>query len=389
MRFLALLSALLLTGCLGSDPKRFSNSRNTGNINAPVDTTDNFVLEFALRDVAAAGVNTRDVVIQGRVGSSGNLFANICGTDASRCSCNFFDKDALTTPIAAASKAVNLDLNLFSCTIPAAVADGDLADIEYVRLQDNTGTIASGQLRIRTSLTLTEVLGSGVTQDKVRKIYAYTCARTFLEGSGISGGSIQCVNGMQLASLGANYQFYLFQQVDLSADNFASRVSETFYGQTGTVCGLVIRRVSCGTQTLLKYGLLASPSAKFPIKISLTAGPDQPITDFGYSARTDTNVVCPPGLVKVRQFQAVPSTYTGGNSNFVNDAQGSLNDNRLDLATTAVPNFVVQRLGPTGTCDAAGNCPAPGGSLQEIQSVAYNSLNPILCVIPPNLLEGI
>ena len=383
------LLSFVLNGCLGSDPKRLGNL-TSGTTSPREDTTDNFILEFAQRDTLTGGANNRTVAIQGRATTQANLLVNICGTDASRCTCSFFLTTDLSTAIPALTKSINSQINTMSCQIPAAVTDANLANIGFVRITDSTGAINSGQMRVKDQLLLADVIGT-LPQGQIRKVSSYTCTRTFLEGSGISAGTIQCVDGMFLGFLAADYSFYLFQQVDNTATNFNQKGTEQFYnaGQ-GLLCNLQIRRVSCANNTIVKFGLSATQTSKFRVSVFLTSAPEPTGQQafYGFAAPADSALNCPPGLVRIRPFQAVPSTYTTQPSNFVN-TNGLLNDTVLDVETSVPANYTLRRQAPSTTACAAGSCPAPNGGITTEQNITYNVLNPVLCAIPQALLNGI
>lgn len=397
--FLSLtIFSLALVGCLGSNPKDHGGRSLTNQTSSPrEDTTDNFVLELAHRETTLAGTRNRAVTVQGRASTQANLFVNICGLDASKCTCTFFLSTNMSTGFTATSQSVNQDINTLSCQIPAGITDANLDELAletnlllYLRITDSTGTVNSGQIRVKSKVTLADVIGS-LPQGQVRKVYSYSCTRTFLEGSGISGGTIACADGMLLGALDADYQFYLYQQVDLSANNFNERGQEQYYNAgNGLLCGLQMRRLACNANNNLVYGLSAVSTDKFRIAVQLTSGPE-PNGKFGFvgfAATTDSNLNCPPGLVKIRPYQAVPSTYTDQPSNFVNTS-GALNDTRLELATTAQPNFTLRRHAPSGVACANQICSSPAAGTSNVQDIAYSALSPVLCAIPGELLNGI
>jgi hypothetical protein len=316
---------------------------------------------------------------------------NICGADASKCACSFFKGSDTSTAFPALTKSVNQEINVMTCQVPAGILDAELGTL-FVRITDSSGTKNSGLMRVKSQLVLADILGE-LPQGQIRKVFGYTCARTFLEGSGISGTSIDCnTAGMQLGFLGADYQFYLFQQVDLTVNNFNERGNELSYNgdaATGLTCGLLIKKYSCSNTNVLKFGLAAAATAKFRIGITFTSGPE-PLGRqgfYGFAAPTDSNLNCPPGLVKIRPFQAVPSTYTAVASNFVN-SDGRLNDNRVEVASSTVANFELRRRAPSAAC-VAGVCPAPSAGTSVVQSIPYSSLNPFLCAIPQELITDI
>lgn len=382
---LLILLAITGSGCLGTNAKKFGGA-TTGTTSPATDTTDNIVVEFALRDTSST-TTTRSVVIQARSTASSNLFANICGADATKCTCSFYDQNAMTTAITGENLVLNSELNILSCNIPSSVADASLTDIQFVRITDTTGKINSPQVRIKNALTLPEIIGT-LPQAQIRRVYAYSCARTFLEGSGVSAAGISCPDGMQLAFLGAQYYYYLFQQVDLSQTNFSEKPTDIYYGNNQAICGVRILQISCSQTNVLKFGLSATQTAVFSQPIALVSSPTaQSSVTVGYAASTDSNVNCPPGLVKIRPYQAVPSTYSGGFSNFVN-GDGKLNDYQIDTATATVADFALVRIAPSGTC-SGGVCPAPTGAPSTVQTAPHSALGPVLCALPASLISGI
>ena len=191
-----------LSACMGTEPRKLSSNSSTSQ-NPREDTVDKFVLELAYRDTLTGGATNRTVAIQGRASSQANLFVTICGADASKCACSFFKSSDTTTAYAATTKAVNQEINVMSCVVPAGIVDADMGDL-FVRLTDTTGKINSGLMRVKSQLSLADIIGE-LPQGQIRKVFGYTCTRTFLEGSGISGNNIDCnVAGMQLGFLGAD-----------------------------------------------------------------------------------------------------------------------------------------------------------------------------------------
>lgn len=381
----------LLTACLGTEPKNLGPDDFDTNPTR-TDTNDSFAIEFALRDTLNVAATNRAVSLQGRSSNSDANFTLFCGDSGGQCSCQFFTEAAPSTAISAASLTLNSDLNVITCTVPASVADADLGNIAFVRVRNSSGTFQSGLLRVKTQLTLSETI-RGLDQNQIRKVFRYDCTRQFLGGSGISSSAISCVDGMQLVFLQASYSFYLFQQLDLSIDNFAEKGTTVVYPDAGNgtgTCGLSINSVTCENSQILRYGLVATANNTFRAGIQLTSGPEPNGTNsfFGFAARTDSELNCPPGLIKVNPFQAVPGTHTREPSNFVNsDAQ--LNDTILEPSTETIADFQVTRIGSSGVC-AAGICPQPNASDSSVeQTVSYDSLSPTFCVIPAALLEDV
>ncbi len=384
------LGSLALFSCSNTEPKVLGPEGFDATPSA-TDTADSFSLEFALRDTLNVAATNRNVAIQGRTSSDSADFTNFCSADGSTCTCSFFTETDTATAIAADTVTLNAELNVLTCTVPASIADADLDTIAFARITNTTGTFASGFIRVKSQLTLEETT-RGLATSSIRKVFRYDCTRTFLEGSGISSTQIACVNGMSLAFLRADYNFYLFQQVDLSQDNFSERGIDVAYEATGAggTCGQVINRVTCGNNNTLRYGLAATANDVFRIAITLTSGPEPNGTQsfVGFAASTDSNLNCPPGLVQIRPFQAVPGTHTRESSNFVN-TDGSLNNTLLEPATETIANFELLRQEAGGTCDAAGTCPPPSGGFSTEQNIAYDILNPVLCAIPLTLLQDI
>lgn len=391
MRLFAIIAtSILLSSCLGTTPKKLG-PEDFEAVPSPVDTADSFAIEFALRDTLNISETTRSVSLQGRTSSDSADFTNFCAADGSQCSCAFFTESDPTTEAATSDISLNTDLNVITCTIPATIADDDLDEIAFVRITNSTGTFSSGLLRVKTQLTLEETV-RGLDTGTIRKIFRYECTRTFLEGSGISATQIACLDGMELAFLRADYSFYLFQQVDLTVDNFNEKGIDVSYEDTGNggTCGQVINRITCGSNNTLRYGLAGAANDTFRIAITLTSGPEPNGTQsfVGFAAQTDSNLNCPPGLIPIRPFQAVPGTHVRASSNFVN-TDGSLNNTLLEPASETIANFELNRQGAGGTCDATGTCPPPAGGFSVEQDIAYDTLNPVLCAIPQTLLDDI
>ena len=140
---------------------------------------------------------------------------------------------------------------------------------------------------------------------------------------------------------------------------------------------------------MLKFGLSAAATAKFKIGITFTSGPEPAGRQgfYGFAAATDSSLNCPPGLVKIRPFQAVPSTYTAFPSNFVN-SDGRLNDNRVEVSASTLDNFKLRRRAPSAAC-VAGVCQQPVAGASDAQVIPYNAQNPFLCAIPQELITDI
>ncbi len=383
-------SVLILSSCLNTKPKRLGPEGFEA-IPSPVDTADSFVVEFALRDTLNISETTRVISLQGRTSSDSADFTNFCSTDGSSCNCSFFNEDTPTAEAATSDVALNSELNVITCTIPPTISDEDLDKIEFIRITSSSGAFQSGLVRVKTRLTLEETI-RGLDVESIRKIFRYECMRTFLEGSGVSSTQIACLEGMELAFLRADYSFYLFQQVDLAADNFSEKGIDVSYGDTGNggTCGQVINQITCGANNTLRYGLAGTASDTFRIAITLTSGPEPNGTQsfVGFAAQTDSNLNCPPGLIPIRPFQAVPGTHTRAPSNFVN-TDGSLNNTLLEPSTEMIANFQLLRQGAGGACNETGICPPPAGGFSTEQNIAFDTLTPVLCAIPQNLLNDI
>lgn len=232
----------------------------------------------------------------------------------------------------------------------------------------------------------------GISLSQANSIFEYSCERTFLEGSGISESTIACVEGMELGLLRAKYHYYLYLNHGDGTNNFNNRGQDVWYSGThgNLTCGMYINKITCSSpsQNRLVYGVSRIATDVFNVAVTLTSGPEPNGRQsfVGFVAAPDANLVCPAHTMPVRPLQAVPATHSLP-SNFVNTT-GELNNTRLLPPYEAIEDWTLNRFAPGGVCDSNGVCPPPAGGSSTTQVVAYDALNPLVCVIPPERMPN-
>lgn len=398
--FLGLGLFVLLTSCLGSDPKTLG-SKTTGGKGTGVTDSETFSITLAYRKDADPD-DGRLVVLQGVRDIASAALSNQCGIQGTTCTCQFYQSTSDASPVSAtAPNGLSVGNNSLSCTIPGAV-DPDL--YTYVRLRTTNGSKATGFIRINTSLTIEDVIGD-LDKAKVRGIYRYACARTFFEGEGVSATEVTCPqgaapqDGQALGLITANYNFYLYNSQ--SGGNIGSKQSDAPYEDL--ICERQFTKLACSGAPDLRWGLYAEKAGPFQVGITMTAnasGAADATSIYGFAALPDSAGNCPSGLIKVRPWQAQPPSIVqgslGGNppSSFVN-INNNLNNVVVEESSPAA--FTVTRQPNTGLDNPNGRCSHTTGSCVLAKfagsytpvSVNYTSLTPVVCVIPSNLLSGL
>ena len=367
----------------------------------PPDLTDDFVIEFALRQNTTEE-EERTVVIQARKFDANlNNLEALCGVDGKNCDCQLFNSATLEDFVLADKKTLNAELNTLECEIPQSVSPSSITHVRIVN-ETEEEKLRSGKIKILSSLTLAEVVRN-TDPGAVRSIYRYSCTRFFLEGAGVSRNfTVTCIERMQLSFLLANYNFYLFSQVNEESNNFSDRAPSTYYegDENGLTCGLRIPNYNCGLPEHAPiFGLYGLQTDLFSLGVVMYPYPDFEITNdtplpiYGFAALPDVNLNCPPGLVKASSREALPASHVDANlpsdsSNFINET-GNLNDNIFQILSEASVNFQLRKRHSTGpcSCDAqACTCPEPTSQSTIIQRVPYERRTPVFCVIPKELL---
>ncbi|MGZ6290170.1 MAG: hypothetical protein ACXWQO_18425, partial [Bdellovibrionota bacterium] len=322
--------------------------------------------------------------------------------------CDFYTaNDNVTVTASDPTVGISKENNSFNCTISGAA---DPTTFTRVRLRSTDGKHATGFVAIKTSLTVQDVIGD-LNINQVNKIYKYSCSRTFFEGEGVSstcGGAssncIQCTTtvAQRLGIILASYDYYLWDN-KAGAGNKGSKFMASYWPSICARPDAEFARANCSSSTPdSRYGLYATAAGQFNIRIQMSRAPEQAtgspdlISTYGYAASPDSTGNCPTGLVAVRPFQAQPSSITNGSidglnppSNFLNVGDGVLNNTVIE--TSAPANFTVARQANATTCNmATGSCAgATFGGTATVQTVAYTSLSPVVCVIPKALIDSI
>lgn len=397
-RCLAITLLFALSGCLsggglGTAVKTVgSNSKSGADSNA-----DTFAVTLAYRDGSVA--TNRQVQLQGKRSVDAAKFVNICGATGSSCTCSFYTSTSDSSPVGSSSVSLSADINTLNCTITGAVA---AASYTHVQLKNTEGTKTTGLIPIKTTLTLTDVIGD-LSIKKVRKIQRYSCQRTFFEGAGVAANTITCVASQALGVISATYNYYLYTSQE--SNNISEKTLDVAFD--AAICSNNnFLKLSCSSSTLDdRYGLYAENAAPFNVQITYTAKPEGTPTTAttGFAALPDSSGNCPTGLVKVRPWLAQPPSITAGSlgtnpaSNFINN--GSLNNTIVEDSTTTPSAFSISRAANATPCTAAltSGPTDPGGDCSGITlgvsavaiSTTYSGLTPVLCVIPKTLLGGI
>lgn len=399
-----IVCSTFLFSCVDTSVKTLGVKSTAGGKGTPSTDADSFSVMLAYRKDANPD-DGRVVQIQGVRNASAN-FKTMCGTLGTSCTCRFYTTTTDTSPVAASSPGFSEQNNSFSCSISGS-NDPDL--YQFVQIRTTDGTKSSGLIRIKTTLSITDVLGD-LDKASVRKIYRYSCNRTFFEGEGVTTTSIACLHatsnpavagGQKLGLISATYNFYLYQSTN--DNNFADKGGDTPFDTA--ICGYnSALKISCSSSTpTVRYGLYASQAAPFTVAVSMSAKPDtNAATQYGFAALPDSAGNCPTGLTKIRPYVAqaqsiIKGSINGTNppSNFIN-INNSLNNTIVEEETqvTSSLTFDVTRQPNSTPCAAAGTTPGDCsgvtfGGITTPQQQTYTASTPVVCAIPPDLLSGI
>lgn len=334
-------------------------------------------VEFAVLE--QMGTRVKRVVVQGDRSDNKDSLAAACAEKS--CSCQiFFEEGVLELP----ALRVSPEWNTVSCR---ALEGMDPASISHVKVKGPG--FDTPKFLVKRSLSLREVLGAAEGK-KIRRIYRYSCDRTFFEGEGVTSHGVSCVAHQRLGLLRAKYDFYLYASALES--NFREKAGDEAFPDP--ICGFsgTLQWSCTATVPVLEYGVYADRTNLFSTAVHLPARPGGDSSLYGFVALPDAFGDCPTGLVSAAPFMAEPSSIGYGRygslpSNFVN-SQGTLNN--VVVSTRAPEDFVVAREANSVTCDSQGDCTF--AEFQEpklAQRVSYTRLTPTVCVIPRHLVLGL
>ena len=345
--------------------------------------------EFAFRSVDSKV--QRRVVVQGSRDAGAEKFSQRCGPTGARCECRFYNMSR-NEEVGSEVVGLSQEANSFSCTIAGAA---DPASYTFVRVYDKAKEGVTNRLQIKTALSLQEVLGK-LSPNKVNKILQYSCTRSFFEGEGVGTSQISCVSNQRLGLITADYRYYLYESRE--GTNKSQKFGTAYWDAICSRPAAEFARVSCQhSAPETRFGLFNTQTAPFVVRVQMTHAPEgeELTTSYGFAALPDSSGQCPSGLVPARPWVAQPASITEGSldgmnppSSFVNLGEGALDDTAIDVVQPR--NFTVNRQPNVTPCAAGGSCiPATFGGMQQVQSVSYLALSPVVCVIPKNLLSGI
>lgn len=384
---LLIVVSVILTSCLGSDVKTLGK-KTVGGTGVGDTDSESFSITLAYRKDADPD-DGRLVILQGVRDLASASLANLCGATGATCKCEFYQSTSDTSPLSSSPpNGISVGNNSFSCSIPGAT-DPDL--YTKVRLKTNDGSKSTGFLTIVNNLTLPDVIGE-LDKSKVRGIYKYSCIRTFFEGEGVSAGGVECPSAQKLGLITASYAFYLYNS------QVGGNLSEKFAGAVyeSPICNKQFPRLTCNTASELRWGLYAEQIGPFQIGITMVAKPegDDARGIYGYAALPDSAGNCPTGLVKIRPWEAQPSSIIQGMygtnppSSFINQGN-NLNERMVEIGQPS--NFVVNRQANSIACAVGtGDCTGVGfGGQSQPQSITFTGITPVVCAIPKDLLSGL
>lgn len=397
-------ASLIFVSCLGSGVKTLGTKQAGGTGTEDTDS-DSFSITLAYREDANPDDSTI-VTLQGVRNLASAKLINLCGANAVSCTCEFYKSTSDTSPAGSSSVGISDENNSVSCTMDIAslpAPNNDPDTYTHVVVKTTDGTKSSGLIQIKTSLTLADVLGD-LDKKNVRKIYRYSCSRTFFEGEGVTPSNITCLTtGHRLGIIRANYDFYLYE--DTQGGNRGDKGGDTAFDSP--ICGYnQTLKISCTASTpSLRYGLYGAQAEPFIVAVTMTPAPEGTNAIYGFAALPDSAGNCPTGLVKIRPHQAQPASLISGPntqgcataavpppqgqlpSSFVNN--NSLNNTLVEESSQVTSTFDVTREWNNTPCDGTGDCSAiTFGGTCTAQTVAYTALTPIVCAIPPSLATG-
>lgn len=394
---ISLIGMLWLTGC-PTDKKIFTSRENSNR--SPTNNQDTFNVNFAYRDITVSATN-RVVQVQGNLVLSSANLTSPCGTAGDQCACKFYTSTTDSAPISDnGTPSISAQNNVYTCTMPATAVPGNY---NYVRVEvRGNSSENSGLIPISTNLTASQILGS-LNTSGVRKVYQYTCLRSFLEGQAVTATNITCTPSQQLGFLSANYNFYLYSGGESGDSNFDKKPTEVTYFDT--YCNRANDpQINCvNAPNTLKFGLYKEASGPFRVALTLTAAPGENAV-AGYAGLPDSSGACPPGFTKIRPHTADPPSLSTGTTtsigytmplptNFIN-TNGTLNSVIIDLDGASLAQFTVGRQPNATPCQ---NDPPNGnpcdtatfGGIVTVEQVDFVPLTPVLCALPVNVINNL
>jgi hypothetical protein len=335
-------------------------------------------IEFAVTDGTVQRLNR--ILVQGERASGAKALANACAENVCRCEV-YFEEGMLEYPIQQVSK----ENNTVSCRTLQGM---NPESVSHVRVKG--ADFVSEKIRVKKQLELRDVLGDK-NLSLVRKVFRYSCERTFFEGEGVSPAAITCVlGGQRLGLITAKYDFYLYlSNLD---NNFQERSGDSSF--ENSICGYAASlKTSCASPSQqAEYGLFREQMDPFVVSVHLSSNPDGGFGLFGFAALPDASGDCPVGLVKAAPFTAYPQSMPIGRglpSDFIN--KNNLNNTRLSITQEGLSSsFQVFSQANKTPCEfSTGDCTnVTFASARVAQDVPYMRQSPTVCVIPRSLLVG-
>jgi hypothetical protein len=418
--FAVLAPTLAVTACLNVEPKVLGQQGNfdfSAFNGAGVQGL--FTFNFGLiTQTTSGGVTTNTVSAQGTDNAKSAIIGT-CNLTGSSCLCKFTDSlgNTLGSPVPTTYDSGG---NYLTCIAPNNIA-GLVSNVTVTNLDFSVTSIVTP---VTTSVTLNQLIGSGLDANRVRTVSRYQCEYNFLQKAGTSAAGFDCTNQAMSCDpnggisgnprnfciLKARYPFYLF--ADTFSTNFSSKIADKLYGTSAapTICSLTIKQINCvesdidpsqggvpdtfGTP-VKQFGLYGVSTGIWQTAVSLPSGPNQPAATFGFAAAVSTTSGnCPPGLVKRVFFTtavdpaALPVT-SNPSSNMVVQTATEVSD------PTIVPNvFTLAKLSGGGSGGSGGNCnntscTMPNSSVVNgLPTYTYSSANQTaFCVIPAATLR--
>lgn len=335
--------------------------------------------EFAYR-------NPKDTLVKVQISKDVNV-GGICNNSESDCQCYFYKSESDKNPKVSNITSISDAFNFVSCELPGGSTAYDLVRIVG-------GSFATTILPVKTELSLNQIMGQNDLK-KIRKIFSYSCDRTFFEGEGVRANYIACLNNQKLGVISAKYNYYLFSSQ--RENNLAEKTLDIAYDTA--ICGNNnFLKISCSASPLdLRYGLYEESSGPFNVQIAYTAKPEgtTSVHTTGFAALPDSNGACPIGLVKTQPWLAEPKSQMPRSipgqslpTNFIN--HGALNNTLVDLSDSAPAPMLVLKASNKKPCSESGDCSNIDFKRPKIaQKAEYSALTPTICVIPKELLGGI
>ncbi len=316
---LAGFSALLLSGCLGVEPKNLG--QNLIDFSALGNgTAANFNFNFALLGSTVGTATT--FYLQGALNSQ-SASVGTCNLSGTGCTCDFLNSagNVLQTTTTANIFYDQIG-NYYRCIYNGA----GQAAVTAVRIKNIAGTATSANINVQTTanLTLSQLLGNTLDSNRVRQIYRYSCQFNFLQKQGTTTQGFDCKNSLSSCDPGnpdparnfcflqTRFPYYLFS--DNVASNFSQKIADKLYNSagSGTICGQQIKNIDCADADGLPvkaFGLYSQQTGIWDTSVNLGAGPDISPISYGYAARTSVSTAeCPPGLLKKVFFQVTVTT---------------------------------------------------------------------------------